>query len=178
MKDKILTLTLNFDTLWRMIKKRHTTFYGKVALERMYCKSCECMTIVIDGRKQCCDGRTYARREPIAEVMISMPGGKKGRHKPPKHIQDKILEAQDNQCFYCHRPFGSYYIRNGKAKMLQIHWDHQVPYAYTGSNADSNFVAACNVCNGIKSDLHFENLDDLREYIRRTTTQKGYSFME
>lgn len=42
-------------------------------------------------------------------------------------------------------------------------------------NSTPNFVAACHVCNGIKSDKLFQTLDEARVFIQLAREAKGYA---
>jgi CRISPR/Cas system Type II protein with McrA/HNH and RuvC-like nuclease domain len=46
-------------------------------------------------------------------------------------------------------------------------WDHIVPYSYSYSNADDNFVAACSICNSFKSSHVFENIIECKSYLKK-----------
>lgn len=59
--------------------------------------------------------------------------------------------------------------------MLRLNWDHFVPFAYGRTNASANWVAACHVCNGIKSCRVFDTVLEAQEYIRERWAAKGYA---
>jgi hypothetical protein len=67
-------------------------------------------------------------------------------------------------------------FRNGKPIIIKTNWDHQLPYAFSQNNATSNFVAACHVCNGIKSDRLFKTIEEAQVYLASKRKQKGYDF--
>ena len=73
------------------------------------------------------------------------------RRPPSTYEREQALERQDGKCFYCNQPLGAVRTRNGREVTLRTHWDHLMPYAYDQNNSPDNFVAACHVCNGIKS---------------------------
>jgi len=52
-------------------------------------------------------------------------------------------------------------------------WDHYIPYAYSQNNYPYNFVAACALCNGIKSSHLFDTLEEAIEYVKRRRAKKG-----
>jgi len=56
---------------------------------------------------------------------------------------------------------------------LRINFDHVVPFAYSQNNYRHNFVAACHICNSIKSSMMFNTLDEARAYIVATWVVKG-----
>ncbi len=68
-------------------------------------------------------------------------------------------------------------MRGTKLVILKVCWDHRIPFAYSQDNRALNFVAACQICNGIKSSLMFERLEDARGYIYRRLQKKGYCFV-
>lgn len=98
------------------------------------------------------------------------------RRLPPKWQRDQQLDEQRGRCFYCDRAFGSFVqAPTGEVVRLVVHWDHVTPYAYSQNNHGWNFVAACHVCNGIKSDRIFETEDEARTFIQLRWMQKGYA---
>lgn len=152
--------------------KSTLALYGNVALQRGYCSSCETYAIVRDGLLQCC-GAPFDSKPKKFERM-SLPEA--ARKRPSKNAQSEILRNQNNCCFYCGVRFGSIRIRNGNPVIIKINWDHQLPFAYSQNNNASNFVAACHVCNGIKSDLIFQTVEESQIYLRDKRSQKGYNF--
>lgn len=130
------------------------------------------MTLVVKGIKQCCD-------TPVEETSLSskvMCGGIR-RKKPNSGEIEKILTLQDNKCLYCRKPFGTPYVRNGKISMTKLCFDHLIPYSYAQSNRN-NFVAACNICNGIKSNLMFVSVEEAYHYVEHRRKKKGYTYYE
>jgi len=152
----------------------HIGIYGNIMIKRVHCDNCKGMTMVIEGKKQCCDepAEHYAKGFRV----IAQPLGY--RKSPPKRIRDKILVLQQERCLYCNRVFGSMYERNGKILFTKLHWDHKVPFAYTQGNAGNNWAASCNICNGIKSDKMFESVGEVRQYVAERRKEKGYNFYE
>jgi len=86
----------------------------------------------------------------------------------------KCLDKQENRCFYCKEEFDSIITRNGKPLKLKLVWDHMVPYSYFQTNPDNNFVAACHVCNSIKSNKMFNTVEETIEFIVKVRISKGY----
>lgn len=152
--------------------KNVLSIYGNTLLQKTWCEDCECNTFVRDHRKLCCGQLTYDT--PERYVRESEP--EFVRHLPNKFEREEILNAQDHRCFYCDQKFGSAKHRKGKEIALRLNWDHKLPYAYSANNHTSNFVAACHVCNGIKSDLIFRDLDEAKAYIAVQRKDKGYDF--
>jgi hypothetical protein len=90
------------------------------------------------------------------------------RKRPSGVIQADILEDQGNRCLYCGLEFGyAVWRRIYGTVWLEVHWDHRVPYSYLQTNPDSNWIAACQLCNGYKSSLMFATLEEIRSYIVR-----------
>ena len=87
------------------------------------------------------------------------------RKPPPTDLQVALLMEQDNRCLYCGLEFGTSVWVKARETTLEVNWDHMIPYAYVGTNPPDNWAAACQLCNGYKSDLIFASLDDIRAYI-------------
>ena len=86
----------------------------------------------------------------------------------------QILTAQENRCFYCARTFGVRIARGSRDVILRCEWDHQVPYAYAQNNMPENFVAACHVCNALKSSFLFRTVDEAQTFLALRWPAKGY----
>lgn len=148
-------------------RKTHLAMFGDVGLVRGFCQECQSTAIVLDGRLQCCD--VPFQEKPDRWKRISEAS--ELRKKPPAEVKAAILEAQEDRCIYCERRFGSWVRRRGApqrvglAIRLCVTWDHFVPFSFVRSNPDENFVAACQVCNGIKRDRLFGTVDEARVYI-------------
>lgn len=98
-----------------------------------------------------------------------------GRRKTPRMARRRgILALQKNRCLYCEHEFGSTVMRKGNPVVLQVNWDHFIPYAYGQTNAYTNWVAACHVCNGIKSARMFDTVMEAQKYILQRWIEKGY----
>lgn len=146
--------------------------YGSVSLERGYCNSCQGMTIIKHGKYQCCDGLVEGL--PTKFERMSEPFFQ--RKTPTKFDKDRILRKQEDRCFYCNVTFGSFRYRNGLPFIVKIEWDHQLPFIYSQNNTAENFVAACHVCNGIKSSHVFQNVEEAQVYLAGKRKSKGYDF--
>lgn len=123
---------------------------------------------MIDGHLACCG-------EPVEETP------RKAKHMSEPVFQRKgpsvagrksILAKQGNCCLYCERPFGSSVFYKGKPRKVVLVWDHLVPFAYAADNKDSNFVAACSLCNGFKSDKVFQTLEEARVYVYQMWSER------
>jgi len=145
--------------------------YGSVTIVKDYCVNCEMLAFVIDGELKCCGARSEKgipakfKREILAEPRRRLPGLDERRQQ---------LEWQEHRCFYCLLRIGSLIQRGNKQIKLRLHWDHQVPYAYSQDNRASNFVASCHVCNGIKYSFCFRTIEEARIYVQEKRTEKGY----
>lgn len=145
--------------------------YGNVVLERAECPLCGDWSFVRDGASACCS-------EPVpgsgsAQRFKRMSEPEYRRRRPSVGEQAVILDAQSHRCLYCDRSFGGYYWRNGRALKVQLAWDHFLPYSMTANNYGHNFVAACRLCNGIKSDKVFQTVEEVRIYVQARAEAKG-----
>jgi 5-methylcytosine-specific restriction endonuclease McrA len=138
------------------VKAKHV-LYGNVHALRAYCQECEGNALVIKGKMACCDkvfaGTVQGKRREVEAVAK--------RKKPSQAKQEAQLAAQDYACLYCGLEFGTLL----GDRVLSICWDHCVPYSYSQDNSDSNFVAACQICNGIKSNKMFATLEEARQFV-------------
>lgn len=146
--------------------------YGNVSLQRGYCKTCKERAFIRDGKFSCCGTSVHAT--PKSFVRESEPYFK--RKTPTANEKSKILAAQEYRCFYCGVLLGSYRVRNGKPVLIKINWDHKLPFIYSQNNKASNFVAACHVCNGIKSSRIFKTVEEAQITLHQRRREKGYDF--
>ena len=96
------------------------------------------------------------------------------RRRPNVATRLHILQQQDGRCFYCGSRFGTYVTRKNRPRVLKAAWDHVIPYVYLQANPDTNWVAACQVCNGIKGSRIFATVDEAREHITRRRKRCGW----
>jgi 5-methylcytosine-specific restriction endonuclease McrA len=146
--------------------------YGNVALERGYCPNCKSTSFIKNGNLVCCDIPVSDQPKKFHRETEAP----QHRKTPPKAAKNRILEEQEDRCFYCGVWLESTRFRNGKPFTIKVNWDHQLPYAFSQNNATSNFVAACHVCNGIKSDRLFKTVEEAQLYLAQKRQQKGYDF--
>lgn len=145
----------------RRAAQEHVGLYGSVQLRRAFCNRCEGYAFVRDGRITCCE---TPAPEPSGESRrLSAPDSYRKRLSPSKKAQ--ALKAQSGACFYCERQIGSHVMKNGRPVALQLEWDHLVPYSYSQDNTDYNYVAACHMCNGWKTDMVFQTVDEAKVYL-------------
>jgi 5-methylcytosine-specific restriction endonuclease McrA len=153
-------------------KARHIAQYGTVKLERAYCQYCQQFAIIIDDVLQCCDRPCLEKPTNSFAMMSEAPIGRRG---PSKLARKKILNEQDHRCFYCLKRFGSLMWRGARELRLRIEWDHSIPYSYSRSNREANFVAACQLCNRFKGSRLFSDVYEVRLYVEQCREAKGYS---
>jgi hypothetical protein len=151
----------------------HKALYGSVLLTRVFCINCDGNALVVNGRANCCEKLVF---EAPAEALPAkrMSDAAAFRDKPSRAYCQKQLKEQDNRCFYCWLPFGVFVWRGQRRMRLRVEWDHWIPYDYSRNNRDTNFVAACHVCNRIKSCLVFDTVTEARVYINGKREEKGY----
>lgn len=100
------------------------------------------------------------------------------RRQPPTAVKKAILIQQGFRCFYCGSKFGEEHIVKGKLFRVILNWDHLLPVAYRADNNRSNYVAACSVCNLIKSSQIFNTAKEARSYVRFQRIRKGWPVSE
>lgn len=99
------------------------------------------------------------------------------RIKPRFSIQAKILNAQNYRCAYCTHPFGSVVLHKGRRIVTVLEWDHFVPYSYIQRNPDDNWLAACRVCNRLKSTDLFQSREEAAYSIMCRWEEKKYEIL-
>ena len=153
----------------------YTGIYGNIKIKKTYCKRCETTCFVIDGIKQCCDRPLNEKLTQVKKLEVAPI---KKRFIPKKKERDYILFSQNEKCLYCDKPFGTLYERNDKVRKTKLNWDHFVPYSFSFDNRKINFVASCNICNGIKSNKMFDTLEEAKVYVEYRRKKKGYKYYE
>ena len=140
----------------------HLALYGNVKIQRGHCPDCDCTALVVGGCFACCD--RLVADVPLKAKRMSEP--EQRRKRPSLTERKSIVESQGNACLYCDRGFGSHVMRKGRLVRLRLVWDRVLPFAYSADNKPANFVAACHVCNGWKSDLVFQTLSEARVFLQ------------
>ena len=136
--------------------------YGGVNLTKAWCAQCECFSFIKkNGRVTCCNESVECapqkwKRESLASGI---------RQKPTTDYKREQLARQADRCFYCTMQFGSHVVYRKRLRTLLIHWDHLVPFAYLQTNPAENFVAACQICNYVKSAKLFQTVEEARRYV-------------
>ncbi len=149
-------------------KKFYWSVFGRVRILKGYCEDCEETSLRTNDIKEASRLSEDFRKRPKREAS------KYERKRPSYTYQHKRLSAQGYCCFYCFRPFGSLVIRNNVDIKLKIVWDHIIPVSFSQDNQDSNFAAACQVCNSLKGKKLFKSIEEIREYVKRKWREKGY----
>ena len=148
-----------------------TLLYGRVTLKSENCPECKAESFVVSGKLVCC-GRS----------ACSVPRGWKrivdDKH-PRRYIgwteKEQIVKRQHGKCIYCDLSFSAKVYCRAKELRRIIHFDHFVPYSYSGNGPAGNIVAACSLCNNLKSWLMFKTLDECIEYIKKQWIAKRYT---
>lgn len=138
--------------------------YGKITMYRCQCPSCN-EVLFQDNMVFDCDDCKLSFSGTLENLRIEVANLK--RKYPSKKMKEHILSEQNYECYWCNREFYLIYFRYNSIKSLLPNYDHILPYSYSYSNSDNNFVAACNVCNSFKSSHVFEDEFLCKEYLKR-----------
>jgi 5-methylcytosine-specific restriction endonuclease McrA len=105
------------------------------------------------------------------------PVARPGRRSavPSKNLLIKRVVAQNEKCGYCDRLFGSMVLIDGNFVTLKAEPDHFTPRAKRLNNSASNIVAACQVCNGLKSSRSFATIEQARIVLQAAWAERGWS---
>jgi 5-methylcytosine-specific restriction endonuclease McrA len=76
-----------------------------------------------------------------------------------------LLERYDYSCCYCGKRFGAYVDIKNKTRQIRVSWDHEIPFSYSMNNAGDNFLPACSICNGWKSNKMFQTMEEVKLYV-------------
>jgi|GEM_PF-2581901 5-methylcytosine-specific restriction endonuclease McrA len=158
--------------------KIRARLYSGIMLERGICTLCgnECL-ICRDKTSSCCYGPAiiYQHGRISKETASTV---RKQRKQPSYNAKIKILNEQDNCCYWCGREFGNYVISPKlNLVMLRPIWDHYIPYSFCGSSSNENFVASCQRCNshkGAKLVAVVKDEESLRQYLKRRWYHGGW----
>lgn len=78
-------------------------------------------------------------------------------------------------CAYCQVAFGSVARRPGHEPVVVVmEADHFIPFTLTRRDEEGNYVAACQICNGLKQDTVFDSVINARRHIDRLWVRAGY----
>lgn len=89
-------------------------------------------------------------------------------------FKSELLIAQGGCCFYCGIPFGAYCERNSGLYLLLPTFDHMVPVSFSEFIAGDLIVAACGICNSIKSNKIFKYVEEAQSYVLARWAKLGY----
>jgi 5-methylcytosine-specific restriction endonuclease McrA len=105
------------------------------------------------------------------------PVARPGRRSPvpSKNLLIKWVVAQNEECGYCDRLFGSMALIDGNFVTLKAEPDHFTPRAKRLNNSPSNIVAACQVCNGLKSSRSFTTIEQARAVLQAAWAERGWN---
>lgn len=148
----------------------HYAVFGCIIIPRGFCPSCRSNSFIENGKFVCCQREAPAVSNFYKRECEPQPK----RRTPHKLIKEQILQIQNYRCFYCQITFGNLTFRRGKPVTLKIQWEHFEPFSFSQNNEDENFVAACQICNGIKSDLNFQTVEEAQIYVQTKRESKGY----
>ncbi|MEE9214897.1 MAG: HNH endonuclease signature motif containing protein [Thermodesulfobacteriota bacterium] len=153
-------------------KTGQVSIYGGIKLRKQYCSDCRGRAFVIDGILQCCDKEAL---QPTTEKLVRECTGDYRRRHIPKGRQQQILLEQENKCKYCELEFGSRIknLKTDKQVTLKITFDHVIPWSYSGTNKEE-IVAACQVCNGLKSNDFFDDIDSIKVELKNRRQNHGW----
>jgi CRISPR/Cas system Type II protein with McrA/HNH and RuvC-like nuclease domain len=98
--------------------------------------------------------------------------------KPAWFERDYILKKQKNLCYYCGFKFGTLINKKEPLVWLKVQWDHIVPYSFGYNNDFDNFVAACQLCNKIKTDKIFDSPIEAIKYVNSRRREKNLPVRE
>lgn len=146
-----------------------TALYGSIAIRRAICPSCKRWAFVTDEEMACCGADP-----PTGHGIGRMSGSADRRRLPSAKERAAILAHQHGSCFYCGSTFGDMAIRKLKTRILRAVWDHVEPFCWQSNNQTINFVAACSICNGIKSSKMFSTSEDAIAYVWHRRKSKGW----
>ena len=150
----------------RMISHRQ---YGTIIMARGICSDCGSKCLIVKGNlSSCC----HAKVKELEKGTLSKEANLiKRRSLLSKEVKAKILEIQNNKCYWCGKAFGDYIVsKNLKIQELKPYWDHYIPFAYTSSSEIDQFVASCRLCNSWKAAKMITKIGDeaiMKEYIKR-----------
>jgi len=142
-------------------EKSYLGLYGNVQMQKVFCEYCQQLTLVLKGKTACCVKIVTEQPERWKRESEAEPR----RRRPSPGERREILDQQGNLCLYCDREFGSNVLKKNRLIQLRVEWDHIVPYCYSQNNYLYNFVAACQICNGLKGSMMFDSLEQTKVYI-------------
>lgn len=159
--------------------KKTTVFkvdFGHIAMFRGVCPKCGQQSFIMDGQYVGC---RHPAEKPIYYRVQREVEGEKRRYPLSPTEKKEILDRQNYHCIYCGIHFGDWvYCPRRGLKIPRIEFDHFVCWSYSGNSHASNMVAACGVCNQLKSHFLFDDLEEARQFIANRRLKKGYENVE
>lgn len=148
-------------------------FYGPIPVIRAKCPKCKEWGFI--GTNNRCQHCGIVLPEIADRVIYRRESLMLNRMQLPKRLQKELLNIQDYNCFWCGLSFFDEMLnsKTGKCVVPSIHFDHIVPYCYSG-NLAGNWVASCSICNQIKHSKYFRTYEEAYEYINNKREQKGW----
>lgn len=149
--------------------KGNLRLYGGIGLVRRQCELCGEFSFVTRSGWSCECGSRADQNEDVEILSVKREGegqAKRSHLTLPKALRRKLLSEQDGKCAYCSLPMWHWVFDTKRkiARQLKIHWDHVVPWEYSRTNK-TDFVAACGICNGLKSDKIFQTMGEAMLYL-------------
>lgn len=84
-----------------------------------------------------------------------------------RSLKIKLLEQQQNCCYYCFQEIGKVCCFRNKVIVLKATIDHVLPYSFKQNNHSSNVVVACHICNQYKAAKVFDSIGDIVIYLQK-----------
>jgi 5-methylcytosine-specific restriction endonuclease McrA len=157
--------------MWGMGRKIQTrALYGNIGLDKGFCPTCKNESFIVSDNFVCCGEKVDLETRTVKRE--SEPQFKRCRLSEAE--KDALVSHQDYACFYCGRSFGSLVWRKRRSLRLKVEIDHLIPHSYAANQETSNLVAACHICNSIKSSLMFQTLEEAQVYLLDKWKTKGY----
>lgn len=146
--------------------------YGATTLYQEICPECREKNLSTDENFTCtyC-GYNYNNQNKNIKTEIRCTH-KKRKHHISKEIRENIRSSQDNKCLICGKEFGSSVIHRNKLKTLKMVIDHFVPVTFMNIHREDNFIGLCYLCNIIKYNRNFNNLDEAKDYVLKNIRGK------
>lgn len=115
----------------------------------------------------------YLARSILDDFEPIKRAGKRS-YGPSKNMLVRAVAGQGERCAYCDRLFGALVVVDGGFVALKAEPEHFVPRAKRLNNATSNIVAACQICNGLKSSRLFSSMAQARTVLQAAWVERGW----
>ena len=158
-----------------IVAKLHRTYFGNTIMLRADCPVCR-KRCLLDAESKCEGCGSFIVGERLI-VERESECFRPNRKRPTRLRQAEILRDQDHRCYWCGRMFGwrAHHAASGDSRILRPHWDHFIPFAFTGSCDDLEFVASCWLCNAYKGDHFFDDEHQCRAHVRKKIARSGWA---